>query len=93
VKEAGHCPTGVPAQTRLKHRAQGMRGRSLFGILSARGDSWRGRTNTLSVGGGGGVYSESNTREARFLARLDQHAVAQRQENRKHLCKGPNSST
>ena len=29
-------------------------------------------------GGGGGVYLESYTREARFLTRWDQHAVAQR---------------
>ena len=28
--------------------------------------------------GGGGVYLESYTREARFLTRWDQHAVAQR---------------
>jgi len=31
-------------------------------------------------GGGGGVYLESYTREARFLTRWDQHAVAQRRE-------------
>ena len=29
-------------------------------------------------GGGGGVYVESYTREARFLTRWDQHAVALR---------------
>ena len=29
--------------------------------------------------GGGGVYSDSYTSEARFLTRWDQHAVAQRQ--------------
>ena len=41
--------------------------------------NWKGKHNSLAGGGGGGgVYLESYTREARFLTRWDQHAVAQR---------------
>ena len=35
-------------------------------------------SRTIGGGGGGGVYLESYTREARFLTRWDQHAVALR---------------
>jgi len=36
------------------------------------------QSSRVSLWQGGGVYLESYTREARFLTRWDQHAVAQR---------------
>ena len=50
--------------------------------------SWS-RDNAHEGGGGGGVYLESYTREARFLTRWDQHAVAQQGEEEEDASPGP----